>query len=191
MVVDLTYGIDATLVVVDTGIFAFLVDTCESAGTVTVYCAFWLADDEWVTLQSRGTSAETPATRGAGNGVLATWIGVTWVSGHWLHWWGSVALDQSIANVAWQAGAERRVVPDFTLSIATTEAGTWVIAVIVPACLVSATVRVDNTFRLAFSVGVAKQSRGTGADTLLSHLSGNGTGTTGVGVTRVIDDGLS
>ena len=76
VVVDLAYGIDATLVVVDTGIFAFLADTCESARTVTVYCAFWLADDEWVALQSRGTSAETPVPRGPGNGILSTWIGV-------------------------------------------------------------------------------------------------------------------
>ena len=191
VVVDLAYGVDATLVVVDTGIFAFLADTCESAGTVAVYCAFRLADDKGVALETRRTSAETPPTRGPGNGILTTWIGVTWVSGDWLHWWGSVTLNQSIANVSWQAGAERRVIPDLTLCIATAEASTGVIAVIVTTCLVSATVRVDNTFRLAFSVGVTEQSRGTGADTLLSHLSCNGPGTTGIGVTGVIDDWLS
>ena len=102
MVVDLTDGVGSTLVIVDAWILAFLADTCESAGTVTVYCAFWLADDEWVSLESRRTCAETSVTTGSGQCILTTWIGVTWVSGHWLNWRRSVTLYESIADVSWQ-----------------------------------------------------------------------------------------
>ena len=88
VVVDLTNCIDATLVVIDTGVLAFLTDTCEGVGTVTVHGTFWLADDKWVTLETRRTGAKTPVSRWSRDGILTTRIGVTWVHHHrvW-SWW--------------------------------------------------------------------------------------------------------
>lgn len=87
VIVDLTNCIDATLVVIDTGVLAFLADTCEGVGTVAVYGTFWLADDEWVTLESRRTGAETPVSRWSRNGILTTRVGLTRVHDHWIWWW--------------------------------------------------------------------------------------------------------
>ena len=87
VIVDLTNCIDATLVVIDTGVLAFLADTCEGVGTVAVYGTFWLADDEWVTLESRRTGAETPVSRWSRNGILTTRVGLTRVHYHWIWWW--------------------------------------------------------------------------------------------------------
>ena len=88
VVVDLTNCIDATLVVIDTGVLAFLTDTCEGVGTVAVHSTFWLADDKWVTLEARRTGAETPVSRWSGNGILTTRIGAARVHHHWIRsWW--------------------------------------------------------------------------------------------------------
>ena len=51
----MTDGVDATLVVIDTGILALLADTCEGAHTIAVYCALGLAENIGVTLETRGT----------------------------------------------------------------------------------------------------------------------------------------
>ena len=83
------------------------------------------------------------------------------------------------------------MVSDLALGVLTTETRAWVIAVIVAACLVTGTVRVDDTLWFAFSVGVTKQPGGTRALTLVSHLARNGPGPTGVGAAWVSDNGLS
>ena len=83
------------------------------------------------------------------------------------------------------------MVPHLALGVLATQAGTGVIAVIVAACLVTGTVRVDHTLRLAFSVRVPEQPRGTRALTLVSHLARDGPGTAGVGAAGVSDYWLS
>ena len=80
------------------------------------------------------------------------------------------------------------MVPDLTLSILSTRAVTWVVAMIVSTCFVVGAVRVYDTFRFAFSVGVSKQAWRTGALALVSNLSGDGSWTTRVGVTGIIDN---
>ena len=187
----MTDGVDATLVVIDTGILALLADTCEGAHTIAVYCALGLAEDIGVTLETRGTGADAAVTTGSGQGILSTWVGVTRITDHGVRHRGSVTLDQSVANVSRQTGAQRRVVSDLALGVLTTETRAWVIAVIVAACLVRGTVRVDDTLWFAFSVGVTKQAGGTRALTLVSHLPGNGPRTAGIGATGVSDNGLS
>ena len=102
-----------------------------------------------------------------------------------------MTLDESITNVSRETGAQGGVVPHLALGVLATEAGTGVIAVIVAACLVTGTVRVDHTLRLAFSVRVPEQPRGTRALTLVSHLAGDGPGTAGVGAAGVSDYWLS
>jgi hypothetical protein len=57
VVVNFTYCIDSALVVIYTGIFAFLTDTCKCSGTISVYCAFWLALYIGITLEPRRTGA--------------------------------------------------------------------------------------------------------------------------------------
>lgn len=187
----MTDGVDATLVVIDTGILALLADACEGAGTVAVYRAFRLAEDVRVTLEAGGTGADASVTAGPGQGVLTTWVGVTGVGDHWVRHRGPVTLDQRVADVSGQAGAEGRVVPDLALCVLTTQARAGVIAVIVAACLVTGTVRVDDTLGLAFPVGVTKQPGGTRALTLVSHLARDGPRPTGVGAAGVSDYRLS
>ena len=187
----MTDGVDATLVVIHTGILALLADTCEGAGTVAVYRAFRLAEDVGVTLEAGGTAADASVTTGPGQGVLTTGVGVTGVTDHWVRHRGPVTLDQSIADVSGQTRAQGRVVPDLALGVLTTQAGARVIAVIVAACLVTGTVRVDDTLGLAFPVGVTKQPGGTRALTLVSHLARNGPWPTGVGAAWVSDYRLS
>ena len=191
MISDLTDGVDATLVVIDTGILALLADACEGGGAVAVYRAFRLAEDIGVTLETRGAAADASVTAGTGQGVLTTWVGVTGITDHWVRHRGPVTLDQRIADVSWQAGAEGRVVPDLALCVLTTQARAGVIAVIVAACLVAGTVRVDDTLGLAFPVGVTKQPGWTRALTLVSHLARNGPGPAGVGAAGVTDYRLS
>ena len=96
-----------------------------------------------------------------------------------------MTLHQSIADVAREAGTEWRVIPHLALSVPATGPNTGVIAVIVPACLGLGTVAVDNTLRLAFSVGISEQSWRTGALAVVSHLPGNGSWAAGVGITRI------
>ena len=187
----MTDGVDATLVVIDTGILALLADTCEGAHTVAVYSALGLAEDVGVTLETRGTGADASVTTRSGQSVLTTRVGVTGVTDHRVRHRGSVTLDQSIADVSRQTGAQRRVVPDLTLGVLTTQTRTGVIAVIVAACLVTGAVRVDDTLGFAFSVGVTKQAGGTRALTLVSHLPRDGPGAAGVGAAWVSNNGLS
>ena len=191
MVSDLTDGVDAALVVIDTGILALLADACEGAHTVAVYSALGLAEDVGVTLESRGTCADASVTTGSGQGVLTTRVGVTGVTDHRVRHRGSVTLDQSVADVSRQTGAQGRVVPDLALGVLTTETRAGVIAVIVAACLVTGAVRVDDTLGFAFSVGVTKQAGGTRALTLVSHLPRDGPGAAGVGAAWVSNNGLS
>ena len=101
-----------------------------------------------------------------------------------------MTLHQSIPDVSREAGTEWRVIPHFALSVPATGPDTGVIAVIVPACLGLGTVAVDDTLRLAFSVGISEQSWRTGALAVVSNLAGDGPGTTGVGITRISNDWL-
>ena len=191
MISDLTDGVDATLIVIDTGILALLADTCEGAGTVAVYRAFRLAEDVWVALEARRTAADASVTAGPGQGVLTTGVGVTGVRDHRVRHWGPVTLNQRVADVSGQTGAQGRVVPDLALGILTAQARAGVIAVIVAACLVAGTVRVDDTLGFAFPVGVTKQPGGTRALTLVSHLARDGPRPAGVGAAGVSDNRLS
>ena len=77
------------------------------------------------------------------------------------------------------------MVPHLALGILATQAGTRVIAVIVAACLVTGTVRVDHTLRLAFSIRVSEQSWRTGALAVVSDLPWNGSRAARVGITRI------
>ena len=82
MVSDLTDGVDAALVVIDTGVLALLADACEGAHAVAVYCALGLAEDVGVTLETRGTAADAEVTTRSGQGVLTTRVGVTGIICH-------------------------------------------------------------------------------------------------------------
>ena len=59
MVVDFTDGIDATLIVIDTRVFALLADTCESSRAVGVDRALRLALNVRISLQAWRTRADT------------------------------------------------------------------------------------------------------------------------------------
>ena len=59
VVVDLTDGVNPTFIVVNTGIFALLADTCKCSGTVAVYGAFRLALHIGISLEPRRTGADT------------------------------------------------------------------------------------------------------------------------------------
>ena len=96
-----------------------------------------------------------------------------------------MALHQSVANIAWEAGAQWGVVPHFTLSIPATGPNTRVVAVVVSACFSQRTVAVNDALWLALSVGVSKQSWRTGALTVVSHLPRNGPRTAGVWITGI------
>ena len=84
MVVDFTDGIDATLVVVNTRVLAFLADTCEGAGAVRVNGALWFAFNVWISLESWWTGADTSVSRGSGYGILSTGIWVAGIKYIWL-----------------------------------------------------------------------------------------------------------
>ena len=83
------------------------------------------------------------------------------------------------------------MVGHLTVSIGPTETWAGINTVKVPALLASWTVRVDDTLRLAFSVRVPEQPRGTRALTLVSHLARDGPWPTGVGAAWVSDYRLS
>ena len=76
---------------------------------------------------------------------------------------------------------------DLTLGITSANAGTRVVAVEVATGHVSWTVRVDDTLRPAFNIGIAQIFWRTLADTGVANLSRtNGANTTWAWVTRVI-----
>ena len=102
-----------------------------------------------------------------------------------------MTLHQGVANVSRQAGAQRRVIPHFALSVPAASPYAGVIAMVVPACFSQGTVAVDYTLRLAFSIRVSEQSWRTGALAVVSDLAGDGPGTTGVGITGISNDWLS
>ena len=191
MVVNLTYGVNATLVVKHTRVLALLADTCEGAGTVAVHGALRLADGEGVALEAGRARADALVPAGPGDGILAAGVGVARVGDHRLLRRRAAALYQRIAHVARQAGAQRGVVPDLALRVLAAEAGTRVVAVVISACFVPGTVRVDHALGLALLVRVPEQPGRTRALTLVPNLAGDGPGPTRVGVTGVIDDWLS
>lgn len=77
VVVDFTDGVNPALIVVNTGIFALLADTCKCSGAVAVYGAFRLAVDIGVSLEARRTGADTSVSGGSSDGILATGVGIT------------------------------------------------------------------------------------------------------------------
>ena len=76
VVVDFTDGVDPALIVVNAGIFALLADTCKCSGTIAVYGAFRLAVHIGISLEARGTGADTSVSGGSSNGILSTGVGV-------------------------------------------------------------------------------------------------------------------
>ena len=76
MVVDFTDGIDATLIVIDTRVFALLADTCESSRAVRVDRALRLALNVWVPLvvPDAGAAGGQPLLRADGVDTARRWV---------------------------------------------------------------------------------------------------------------------
>lgn len=190
---DLTDCIDPTLVVIHAWVLAFLANACKCSWTVLVNGAFWLALDKWVALEAGWTGALADVAGWPGNRILAAWVRVAGIEWSGIRWGRADALNQSIALVARQTGADRRMVPHITLGVTAANPRARVVALEVPAGLVGWTVAVDNTLRLALNVGIAIIERRTLADTFcigpLANLPGwQGTTATGVGLTRISDN---
>ena len=192
VVLDFTECIDPALVVINAGIFTLLTDTSQSSWAVLVNSTLRLALDKGVSLQSRRTGALADAAGRTSNSVLTARIGVAGIESVRLWWWRPPTLNQGIANVAREAGADGRVIPDVTLGIATADPGTGVVALVVTARLVQGTVAVDNTLWLALNVRIPEVERGTGAlASLRANLpGGQGAAATGVRLAWIVYDRL-
>ena len=135
VVVDLTDGVNPAFIVVNTGIFALLADTCKCSGTVAVYGAFRLALHIGISLEARRAGADASVSRGSSNGILAAGVGVAGLCYVRRGRRRPVALHQGVTNIARQAGTQWRVVPHFTLSVPPAGPNAGIVAVIVSTCL--------------------------------------------------------
>lgn len=187
MISNLAECIDPALIIIDTGVFAFLADTCKSSGTVFVNCALRSALHEGISLQSRGTGALTYFSSRSHDRVLAARIRVARIKDVRLLWWRPDTLNQSIAYVSVEAGADRGVIPHVALGVTATDPRTRIVALVVTASLVQRAVAVDNTLGLAFNIGISVIERRAGADTFFPDLPWwQSTTTAGVGVARFV-----
>lgn len=102
MVIDLADSIDTTLVVIDTGVFALLVDASQGSGTVGINCTFWLTLNIGVSLESWWTCANTSAARRSGQSIGPTRIWVTGIKYFWFWWWRPDTFNKSVSNESWK-----------------------------------------------------------------------------------------
>ena len=188
VVLDFTQSVDPALVVIDAGIFTLLTDTGQSPRAVFVNSTLRPALDKGISLQSRRTCALADAAGRTSNRVLAARVGVAGIESVRLWWRRPPTLNEGIANVSREAGTDGRVIPHVTLGIATTDAGTGVVALVVTARLIQGTVAVDNTLWLALNVRIPEVERGTGAlASLRANLpGGQGAAATGVRLAWIV-----
>jgi hypothetical protein len=133
---DLAQSIDPALVVIDAGILALLVDACKSSWAVRVNGALWLALDKWIAHEARRARALAYRARWPGDRILPARVWIARIRDIRLDWRRRSALDQSVALVARQAGADWRVVADIALGVTTAHPRTRVVTLVVAARLV-------------------------------------------------------
>ena len=141
-----------------TGVLAMPVDTGKLGGTISIDDTFRstvgrASDHVW---HARALASVSNSSGWQGVGPTGVWI--TGVDLNWLDWgwWRSSAGHERISNVALVTDADRKMVCHLTVSIAAAEAWTGVNTVLVSALLVCWAVSVDDTFRPARHVRVAK-----------------------------------
>ena len=100
MVPYFTDSIYSTLIVVNTGIFALLADTCKSCRTVTINgtlrATFWI----WIPLETGWTGALTVGSGWSGNSIYSTWIWVTRIHNHRIRSRRPSTFNQSVSNIS-------------------------------------------------------------------------------------------
>ena len=134
-----------------TGVPALVVDARLVGWAVWVDGALMPALHIRVTLQSREADTGSSLVSFLALSVDAARGGVAWVNNFWSMGcgWRSPTLAERIANVALVTDADGNMVPDTAVSVDTTQARTWVLALTPDACFVGRAVGVDHTLRPA------------------------------------------
>jgi hypothetical protein len=156
MVTHSAVGIDTAKT--RTGVLAMSVDTSKLGGTISIDDTFWstvgrTSDHVW-----HARALASVSNSSGWLGVGPTGVRITGVDLNWLDWgWrGSSAGHERIPNVALVTDADGKMVCNLTVSIAATESWTGVNTVLVSTLLVCRAVGIDDTFRPARHIRVAK-----------------------------------